>query len=185
MDLTKCQKFSLLSSSLTAEHSAVTTREFRNWLQLLVSSLVSQYISKAPVHKSPAPRPLNKQISFQQLSEDWRRQWQITDGRRKARYGDGKCSVSQWRRRTRDVRHHTGGWPWARTTAADKTEVVGQIARCSAVQALVNQCRQLESDALPPLTSATEQHFAAGAARNSRYGKRRWRGHLLTYLLTT
>jgi len=33
---------------------------------------------------SPAPRPLNKQISFQQLSEDWRRQWRITDGRRKA-----------------------------------------------------------------------------------------------------
>ena len=43
------------------------------------------------------------------------------------------------------VQHHTGGWPWARTTAAGKTEVVGQIARCSAVQALVNQCRQLES----------------------------------------
>ena len=34
------------------------------------ASLVSQYISKASVHKSPAPRPLNKQISFQQLSED-------------------------------------------------------------------------------------------------------------------
>jgi len=48
------------------------------------SQLVSQYISKAPVHKSPAPRPLNKQISFQQLSEDWRRQWRITDGRRMA-----------------------------------------------------------------------------------------------------
>ena len=32
------------------------------WLQsaVLVSSLVSQYISKAPVHKSPAPRPLNE-----------------------------------------------------------------------------------------------------------------------------
>ena len=35
-----------------------------------------------------------------------------------------------------------------RTTAAGKTEVVGQIARCLAVQALVNQCRQLESDTL-------------------------------------
>jgi len=30
----------------------------------------SQYISKAPVHKSPAPRPLNKQKGFQQFSED-------------------------------------------------------------------------------------------------------------------
>jgi len=81
--------------------------------------LVSQYISKAPVHKSPVPRPLNKQISFQQLSEDWQRQWRITDGRRKAvpdtRSGDGKYSVSQWRRRTRDVQHHAGGWAWTIT----------------------------------------------------------------------
>ena len=85
-------------------------------------------------------RPLNKQISFQQLSEDWRRQWR---SRRKAvpdtRSCDGKCSVSQWSRRTRNVQHHTGGWPCTRTTAAGKTEVVGQIARCSAIQALLNQ----------------------------------------------
>ena len=85
-----------------------------------------------PVHKSPVPRPLNKQISFQQLSEDWRRQWRITDGRRKAvqdtQSCDGKCSVSQWCRRTRDVQHHTGGWPWTGTTAADKTEVVDSLS---------------------------------------------------------
>ena len=65
-----------------------------------------------------------------------RRQFRITDGSRNAVpdtwSGDGKCSVSQWRCRTRDVQHDTGGWPWARTKATGKTEVVGQIARCSA-----------------------------------------------------
>jgi len=74
------------------------------------------------------------------------------DGRRKAapdaRSVAGKCSVFQWRRRARDVQRQAGGWPWTRTTAASKTEVVGQIDRCSAVQALVNQCLQLESNAL-------------------------------------
>ena len=50
-----------------------------------------------------------------------------------------ECPASYWRLTvSQDDR---GG-------AAGKTEVVGQIAWCSAIQALVNQCRQLESDAL-------------------------------------
>jgi len=74
------------------------------------------------------------------------------DGRRKAvpdtRSGNGKCSIFHYSDVV--VRGMSSIMLAAdcRTTAAGKTEVVGQIARCSAVQALVNQCRQLKSDAL-------------------------------------
>ena len=57
-----------------------------------------------------------------------------------------------------------------RTTAAGKTEVVGQIARCLAVQALVNQCRQLESDTLShrqPMKRLENRRNVVGAPDSS------------------
>ena len=45
--------------------------------------------------------------------------------------------VSQWRHRTMDVQHHTGGWPWARTTSGECNEYqciqesIGQVLEVS------------------------------------------------------
>ena len=57
-----------------------------------------------------------------------------------------------------------------RTTVAGQTEVVGQRARCSAIQALVNQCRQLESDSLShrqPIKWLENRHNVVGAPGSS------------------
>jgi len=90
---------------------------------LALHHIISYYIVhfSGASSKTPAPQPLNKQVSFQQCCKCSRRQCRVTNASSQAVpdawVGDGKWSVTQCSSCLRNVEHRSTSWSHARTTA--------------------------------------------------------------------